>query len=164
MYKRKFTACILILILFVSSAGCATLQRKFARKEKEEERIAPVITTYDYSKELRVDELYRKHFLFWQSWQTELINRLDATLKKRTTCYDYIISSLMEMRKYLIGPKVEELDSFIVEVKSIETDIKDKKLSKSSQYRIKRILERTKRQIDRKFSYPNVKGSLELKK
>jgi len=163
MFKKRLIACALILTMTVSSTGCAALQKKFARKKKKEKRIAPIITTYDYSKELRVDELYKKHFLFWQSWQTELIDRMDATRKKRITCYDYTVSSLMEMRKYLVGPKAGELEGFINEVKSIESDVKKKRLSKSGQYRVIRLLERTKRQIDRKFSYSNVKGSLELK-
>ncbi len=164
MSKRKFITCILVLILSISFTGCAALQKKFARKKKKEDRPVAIITTHDYSKELRVDELYKKHFLFWQSWQTELMDRMDATRKKRITCYDYTISSLMEMKKYLVGPKVEELEGFITEIKSIELDIRKKRLSKSGQYRIIRLLEKTKRQIDRKFSYHNVKGSLELKK
>ncbi len=164
MLKRKLITCILVLILTVSSTGCTALQKKFARKKKKEEKIKPIITTYDYSKELRVDELYKKHFLFWKSWHTELMDRLDSTRKKRISCYDYTVSSLMEIRKYLVGPKGEELDGFITEVTSIDSDIKKRRLSKSGKYRIKKLLERTKRQIDKKFSYSKVKDFLELRK
>lgn len=162
MFKNKFFLYLCIFILCVSLAGCAGLQRKFARKKKQEERIAPVITTYDYSKELRVEELYKKHFLFWKSWQTELIDRMDGTYKKRTECFDFTVSSLVEMKKYLKKPKAEELEKIIVKVKSIDPEVKKVRLSKSQKYRIKQILENTKRQIDKRFSYGHVKDYLEM--
>ncbi len=68
---RKTVAWGLVLILFFSFTGCAALQRKFVRKKKKQEAPAPVITTFDYSKELRVDELYKRHFLFWKTWHLE---------------------------------------------------------------------------------------------
>ena len=101
MHKTKILRYIVILFLCLSFAGCATLQKKFVRKKKEEEKPAPVITMYDYSKDLRTDELYKKHFLFWKTWQLELIGRMDATYKKRNDCYDHIIANLMEMQRYL---------------------------------------------------------------
>ncbi|MEE8317994.1 MAG: hypothetical protein V3S13_03705 [Candidatus Omnitrophota bacterium] len=153
-----------ILMLAISFVGCAGLQRKFSRKKKKEEKIAPVITTYDYSKELRVDELYKRHFLFWKSWQSELIERIDGSYKKRVSCYDYTVSSLMEMKKYLAGAKAEELESFIAKIKALAPQIKDKRLTKIKGYRMKLLLEKTKRQIDKGFSYSDVKDSLEFKK
>ncbi len=159
MYRRTLT-CVIILIFCISFSGCAGLQRKFTRKKKKEEKLSPVITIYDYSKELRVDELYKKHLLFWQSWQTELIDRLDSPYKKRTSCYDYMVTSLMEMKKYLASPKSEELEEFIKKIKSIEPVVKTKRLSKSEKNRIKILLEKTKRQIDKSFSYSDVKDHL----
>ncbi len=164
MFRNRTLIFIFILLLCISFTGCAGLQRKFARKKKKEERPSPVITTYDYSKELRVDELYKKHLLFWQSWQTELLGRLDATYKKRASCYDYTVASLMEMKKYLASPKAEELDEFIKNIKSIDPVIKKKRLSKGEKNRIKSLLEKTKRQIDKRFSYSDVKDYLELRK
>lgn len=164
MLRRRTLTYVLILIFCVSFAGCAGLQRKFVRKKKKEERVVPVITTYDYSKELRVDELYRKHFTFWKTWQSELIDRLDSHYKKRISCYDYTVASLTEMHKYLASPKAEELEPFIVQIKSIDPQIRSKTLTKSEIYRMKVLLEKTKRQIDKRFSYSDVKDFLELKR
>lgn len=163
MLKKAMTYS-LIVIFSVSLCGCDALQRKFARKKQKEVRSAPVITTFDYSKDLRADELYKKHFLFWKSWQTELIDRMDGGYKKRTECYDFTISSLMEMRKYLKGPKAAELDKFIIEIKSIDPDVKKERLSKSELYRMRQLLESSKRRIDRKFSYNRVRDYVELQK
>lgn len=164
MFKNRYITYIIILVMCISFTGCAGLQRKFTRKKKKEiDTTVPVVTTYDYSKELRVEELYKKHFLFWKTWQSELIDRMDSGYKKRSACYDYTIASLMEMEKYLTGVKAEELGKFIKEVRSVNPEIKEKTLSKGKEHRIRQVLEKTRRQIEKRFSYPHVKDFLELK-
>lgn len=162
MIKSRFFKIALVLILSISFAGCAALQRKFVRKKKKEQKAAPVITTFDYSKGLRVDELYKKHFLFWRTSQSELVDKLDSGYKKRVYLFNHTVESLSEMKKYLSGSKREELEGFIEEIKSIDRDIKKKRPSKNKEYKMRQLLERTKRQIDKRFSYSDVKGFLEL--
>lgn len=166
MFKNRFLTCVVIIILSISFLGCAGLQRKFSRrKKKDEDKIMPIVTTLDYSKELRADELYKKHFLFWKAWQTELIDRIeDGTYKKRRSCYDYTISSLLEMKKYLTGTKARELGVFISRLKTIDKEVGKKRLMKSKKHRMKQLLENTKRQIDKQFSYSNVKDFVALNK
>lgn len=155
---------LIIVILCIAIIGCAGVQRKFVRKKQEEKKPVPIITTYDYAKELRVDELYKKRFLYWKSWHSELIDRMDANYKKRTECYDQLIQNLLEMQKYLNATKSSELEPFIAEIKSIDPDIKKIDLTNSERYRIKQLLEKTKRLIDKRFAYSDVKNSLELRK
>jgi len=155
---------ILFLVILLLLTGCAGLQRKFTRKKNKEEKISPVVISFDYAKGLRVDELYKKRFLFWRTWQDELIDRMDGAYKKRIECYDQAIMNLREMQKYLIGAKAEKLAPFIEEISVIDPDIRKKKLSKSEQYGMTRLLEKTKRQIDKQFSYSKVKDFLELRK
>jgi hypothetical protein len=119
---------------------------------------------HDYGKDLRVGELYKKHFLYWKTWQTELIDRIDGTYKKRIECYDHSLMHLLEMERYLGGTKAEELQVFIAQIKSIDPDIRKKRLSKSEILNITHLLEKTKRQIDKKFSYLDVKNFLEFKR
>lgn len=164
MIKSRFFRIVIVLVFCVSFVGCAALQRKFVRKKKKEEKAAPVITTYDYAKELRVDELYKKHFLFWKTSQSELIDRMHTRYKKRSSLFDRTVESLMEMEKYVAGAKGEELAGFIKQIKSIDPDIKKKQLSKNEIYKMKQLLEKTKRQIDKRFSYSDVKDFLELRK
>lgn len=151
---------LIFTILIVLLSGCAGLQRKFVRKPKEKERPTPVVQTVDYSIGLRAEELYKKHFLFWQSWHTELIDRLGDNFKKRTVCYDQLISSLKSMRKYLAEEKARELDLFLLQIEALEKDLKKDRLNATETYRIKMVLEKTKRQIDKKFSYRDVKEYL----
>ncbi len=155
---------IVILILCISIAGCAGVQRKFTRKKKEEAKTLPIVTTYDYAIDERVDELYKKRFLFWKSWQGELIYRMDDTYKKRAECYNELMQNLLEMQKYLNDERYKELEGFIAEIKSVDPDIKKIDLTKSEKYRITQVLEKTKRLIDKRFSYSHVKDSLQLRK
>lgn len=164
MFKNRFLTYVLISIFFISFAGCAGLQRKFTRKKKKEEKPAPVITTYDYAKDLRVVELYKKHFLYWKTWQGELIERMDAAYKKRIECYDHALMNLEEMEKYLAEPKAKELKPFIEKIMSIDPGIRKKNLSKSEKNKMRSLLEKTMRRIDKGFSYSKVKDFLELKK
>lgn len=165
MFKGKTSRYVIILILCVVFSGCAGLQRKFTRKKKKEEiRQAPVITTHDYAKDLRVEELYKKRFLFWRSWHGELIDRMDGAYKKRIECYDQAVMNLTEMESYLKVEVASELKPFVEDMKTISSDIKKKKLSKGEQIKLKSLLEKAKRSIDKKFSYPRVKDSLELRK
>jgi len=160
MNRNRLFISIVILMLCISVSGCAALQRKFVRKKKKKEKDAAIVTAYDYSKGLRVDELYGRHFLFWQSWHTELIGKIDGTYKKRSACFGYIISSLKDMKKYLNSPKDEELEKVIEELHSIGPDIRKQRLTKSQKYKIRKFLEKTKRHIDKNFSYTDVKGFL----
>jgi len=165
MLKKRFFISIFALVLLVSFTGCAALQRKFTRKKKKEEgRIVPVITTYDYSKDLRVEELYKKRFLFWKTWHSELIDRMDAGHKKRNACFDNTLENMIEMRKYLASPKAEELDPYIKKMTDIDKDIKEDRLTKSEKYNIRQSLEKIKRQINKNFSFSDVEGFLELRK
>jgi len=155
---------IFLLAMVICIAGCAGLQRKFTRKKAKEEKVSPVVTTFDYAKELRVDELYKKRFLFWRTWQDELIERMDDMYKKRIECYDQAIMNLKEMQKYLAQSKAEELAPFIEEISSIDPDVRKKKLSKSEQYGMTQLLKKTKRQIDKQFSYSKIKDFLTIHK
>ena len=165
MFRKRFFISIFALVLLVSFTGCAALQRKFTRKKKKEEgRIVPVITTYDYSKDLRVEELYKKRFLFWKTWHSELIDRMDAGHKKRSACFDNALENMIEMRKYLASPKAEELDPYIKKMMSIGKDIEEERLTRSEEYNIRQALEKIKRQINKNFSFSDVEGFLELRK
>ncbi|MEK6732021.1 MAG: hypothetical protein AABY55_00160 [Candidatus Omnitrophota bacterium] len=164
MMKCMRLKVVIVIVLCLCIAGCAGVQRKFARKKQQEEKTPPIITTYDYPIEQRVEELYKKRFLFWKSWQGELIDRMDDTYKKRTECYNELMQNLLEMRKYLNDEKCKELEGFITEIKLVGPVVKKMDLRGSEKHRVAQVLEKTKRLIDKKFSYSKVKDSLELRK
>jgi hypothetical protein len=164
MMKYTKLKWVVVIALCLCIGGCAGFQRKFARKKTEEARPQAVVTTYDYAKELRVDELYKKRFLYWKSWQGELIDRMEDGYKKRAECYDELMQNLLEMQKYLNDEKYKELGAFIIDIKSIDADVREIDLTNNEKYRISQLLEKTKRLIDKRFSYRKVKDYLELRK
>jgi hypothetical protein len=70
------------------------------------------------------------------------------------------MQNLLEMQKYLNDEKYKELETFITEIKSVDPDVKKINLTKSEKYRITQLLEKTKRLIDKKFSYTHVKDQM----
>lgn len=160
---RRFWYIGVVLFLVAAISGCAGVQRKFVRKKKTEEKPMPIVTAYDYAKELRADELYKKYFMFWKSWQGELIEKIGSRYKKRNVCYEKLMDSLMEMKKYLDAKKAKELEVFIEEIKTIEPAIKKDRLTRNEEYNVQQLLEKTKRQIEKDFSYSDVKENLFFK-
>jgi hypothetical protein len=164
MMKYMRFKVVIVIVLCLCIAGCGGLQRKFARKKKEEVKTPAIVTTYDYPIAERVEELYKKRFLFWKSWQGELIDRIDDNYKKRVECYDQLMQNLFEMQKYLSDEKYKELEAFITEIKSVGPVVKKMDLRGSEKHRVAQVLEKTKRLIDKRFSYSKVKDSLGLRK
>jgi len=164
MGRRTYMRSAIVVVLCIFIAGCAGMQRKFVRKKQIEEKAPPIVTTYDYPIDQRLDELYKKRFLFWKSWQGELIDRMGDTYKKRAECYDGLMENLLEMQRYLNNERYNELEAFITEIKTIDPGVKKIDLTENERYKISQLLERTKRLIDKRFSYTHVKDSLELRK
>ena len=156
-----------VLTIVCMLAGCEAFVRKFTRKPNKEQlpREEMVLVPEEYkAPQMTSEELYRQHFLFWKSWQGELIDRMGDNYKKRTECYYELMQNLLEMQKYLNDQKYNELGVFITEIKSVDPDVKKIDLRGSEQYRITQVLEKTKRLIDKRFSYTKVKDFLELRK
>ncbi|MDD5665302.1 MAG: hypothetical protein PHI09_03890, partial [Candidatus Omnitrophica bacterium] len=107
------------------------------------------------------EEIYRRYYNFWQSWQEELINVLTqkASLKKRVDCAQQSIKNLSGMRSMLNVTKQKQLDVYLNLMNdllfSIKADIYGTANSSNRQK-----AERVKRNIMQSFSYPDIKGDL----
>ncbi len=161
MFRKKYFTIAVSLLLCIALFGCASLQRKFTRRKEKEEDEPLIVTSFNYSKDLRSDELYKKHFLYWKTWHTELIDRLDEDAKKRSSCYNHMYMHLQEMQKYLDELKAKEMEKYRKKMEGIEKDVKERRLTRISRLRIKRSLEKTFRQITKRFSFSDVKENLD---
>lgn len=151
-----------ILAIFIIASlltGCAQLKEKFTKKKKPE-KVTPVIEVKDYSKELKVDKLYDKHFTFWKYWHDELINNLGGNIKKQKRCYNESLVELKAMASYLQQQKQKKLRSYIDKFKKLESKIKDPVLTQNEEHNLKRHLKKYKRVVDRKFSLSKVESWL----
>ncbi|MGE4357949.1 MAG: hypothetical protein AB7E08_05300 [Candidatus Omnitrophota bacterium] len=104
---------IILFILVVLLAGCASFRRKFVREREKEKKPQPVVYFKEYTKDTSYDDLYKKHFLFWKYWEMELINALEEdNYKKQLTCIQQAISNLKDLETYLVSDKQKEVATY----------------------------------------------------
>lgn len=153
--KNNFKILIIIFVC-ISISGCAALKEKFTRK-KPPQKITPIIEIKDYSMSIKVDKLYKKHFVFWKSWEEELIQNLDKNIKKRRLSYRESLMELKTLSSFLKQQKQEELKPYIKELEKMGHQIEKHYLSKVEKHRLRIKLKKHKRIVDREFPLSKVK-------
>jgi len=164
--KLKITQMIFLFSVFcflASLIGCEAFVRKFTRKSKKTEiKELPVLVPQEYLlADIPIEKRYRQYFLFWKTWQDELIAALNPTAshKRRKDCIKQAISNLEEVRPFLFEEKQKELDFYFKKLYSLEKKIKQDIYGRKLAIHKNRA-ESLKRNILRDFSYPNVKNHL----
>jgi len=153
--KRIYIAILTILLVFELS-GCAAFKKKFTRKKKPREPETVYYELEEYAREPNA-VLYKRHYIFWKTWQDELINKMGENHKKDMRCAGEIINSLQDMQRFLLREKAEELAPYIDEMEGIRQQLSDRYIATASRKRLKRILQARYRQIRRAFPYKKVK-------
>ena len=154
---RKFLL-FLFVVIVLSLSGCATLKRKFVRKEKKKEEQKVILALEDYDKFIDYHELYKKHYLLWQYWHDELISSLERNYKKQRVCADQILEHLTALQKYITPDKEEVLEGYIQRLEKIRARLYGRSLNDIEKARISRELEKLKRLIDKEFRYSEIKS------
>jgi len=161
--KKIILICGMLAVAF-GLIGCDAFVRKFTRKTKKTNLPATemVLAPEEYKeKVLTKEELYRQYFLFWKSWQDELINSLtvNTNQKKQIDCTKEAIKNLEEIKPLLNEEKQKKLDSYISQLKALQDSIV-KDLYGNNLNTNRSQAERIKRNILRDFSYNTIKGYL----
>lgn len=164
-HKRmmKGPVLILLLIFLINLTGCEAFVRKFTRKSKKDRAPEEMVLVPEEwtGPKMSKEEIYRRYYNFWQSWQEELVNVLtqNASLKKRVDCAQQSIKNLSGMRSMLNLTKQKQLDVYLNLMNNLLVSIKaDTYGMVNSSNRQK--AERVKRNIMQYFSYPDIKGDL----
>ena len=165
-FKPKITHIILLAtcyLLLTTLIGCEAFVKKFTRKPKKDQtKEVPILVPEDYPlSNISTEERYRQYFLFWQSWQDELITALgsSASYKKINTCLKEAIINLEEAKPLLFEEKQKELDVYLEKLRHLDSEIKhDIYSAKLATHKSK--AERLKRNILRDLSYSKVKNHL----
>jgi len=150
---------IIAIFLIVNIAGCAGIQRKFTRKKKETVKMPRIYQVKKYESKPS-PELYRKHYVYWESFQSELIMVLGQNRKKNMVCIEHILSNLNDMQNMLLPEKAAELEIHIVRLTKIRDILVKEDLTTFNRNYIMMTLERESRYIKRGFVYSKVKDSL----
>jgi hypothetical protein len=156
---RKTLAFLLIIAIVLSAAGCASVQKKFTRKKKETVKMPRIYQVKKY--ELApTPELYKKHYVYWESFQSEMIMTLAQNHKKNMICIEHILSNLEDMRNMLLPEKAAELEVHIERLEKIRDILAKEDLTTFNKQYVTMTLERESRYIKRGFVYKKVKDSL----
>ncbi len=161
--KRFFTLRIAgflvgVFVFTAALSGCSQLRDKFVRKDKEETTMQRYYTVREYDVHPSLD-LYTKRYIFWKSWQRELLNVLsDSNHKKKVVAAEQIVSNLMDMQNMLVDEKYEQLKVLTDEMMGIEKTLKEEKVTPANEVFIRRSIERVGKKIKDNFSYNDMRG------
>ena len=150
---------ITAFLLIVNIAGCASVQRKFTRKKKEPVKMPHIYQVKTYEKK-PTPELYKKHYVYWESFQSEMISVLGQNHKKDMVCIEHILSNLKDMQNMLMPEKAAELEIHITRLAKINDILVKEDLTKFNMNYVMTTLERESRYIKRGFIYGKVKNNL----
>jgi len=162
--KIRIILQVVFCCLLFTALGCDAFIRKFTRKPKKENLAKEelVLEPEEYTgSALTKEELYRQYFLFWKSWQEELIASLSegSNYKKRLDCAEEVIKNLKELRLLLVEERSKKLEGYINQMSvlggAIEKDIYGVNILK---HRLN--AERLERIILKQFVYYKVKDYL----
>jgi len=156
---KKALALILVFAAVLNLAGCETLRKKFTRKKKETVKMPRIYQVKKYEKK-PTPELYKKHFSYWASWQSEMIKTLGVNNKKDKLCIEQIVSNLNDMQGILLPDKAAALQVHIDNLMKVKDIVDTEELSQFNKTYISRTLEREERFIKREFIYSRVKDKL----
>jgi len=162
-YHLRLTT-IIIYLLITNIIGCDAFVRKFTRKPKKEDlpQEEMVLAPQDYkASPMSKEDLYRQYFLFWRSWQDELINTLTqkGSQKKQIECAEEVINNLNNLRPLLNEQAQKNLDLYITQLKELK-ELISKDLYSNSATSYAQEVERIKRNILKDFSYQKIKANL----
>ena len=158
---------VLILIVYsaflINLVGCEAFTRKFTRKSKKDKAPEEMVLSPEEwtGPKMSKEEMYRQYYLFWKSWQDELINALtqNASLKKKVDCAQEALKNLVNMRGLLIAPAQKNLDLYVVRSRDLISDMQSDTYGANNNRNIQSA-ERIKSDIQRGFIYPKVKNYL----
>ena len=153
--KRLLTL-VLVITVAISLAGCDALQRKFTRKSKvvKKPRIYQ-LKKYDVKPS---PELYEKHFVYWETWSSEILQRLGDNHKKDVSCIEQLLGQLNDMQNILVSEKAGELEKHIRSYEQVRDTIVTEELSQYNKSWVRTTLDREDRYIKRDFAIDRIKN------
>ena len=161
---NRLTRFCCVLVLAFQLVGCESLGRKFVRKPNPEslKKEEVVFSPQEYKGEgVAKEDLYRQYFLYWRTWQDELIDSLERNGNRKRQI-DSIDEGLKNLDNIKILLKPEAAGRLEVCIKSLRelrvAVVKDDYADRVSDNR--RQAERIRRDILRDFSFSKIKDSI----
>lgn len=168
MKKGHLLAGIFLIIYTLTLTGCGyeVFQRKFVRKKKKDQGLPAIYHIEPFVKPPN-SEIYNHAFLFWKTWENELLIALSASGYPRTInrlkvkeCLEQSVSSLSEMRGCLNQNKAEQLQPYIKELEQFDALLEKQEPSSAYLAKMRRDIESHKRNVDIRFCLSAIKNDI----
>jgi len=163
MRIQKILSVLLFCFLLLDLLGCEAFTRKFTRKSKKSDAVVEMVLTPEEYKgpNMTKEEIYRQYYLYWNSWQDELINALTqkASLKKKIDCTQEALKNLVNMKMMLVADAQKNFDLEIAKLNDLLAYIKSD-LYGVNDSRNLRAAEQIKSDIHKGFIYPKIRNYL----
>lgn len=155
---------IAAVLAAAAGAGCETMEKKFVRKSKKpRERPSPVIQFQDYSRGMTPLDRYRKHYMIFDYWNSDLIDALQVSStnpKRYKRASQDALEELVTMQALLTDEKSAALAPLIDERTKLDRQLQAEAVSGARMSMAVRILESQGREINRNFFWRDVEDAL----
>lgn len=162
--RDRLPRLLLAAALLVAGAGCESMQRKFTRtKTKDEAAPSPVISFEDYNRSVTPLDLYRKHYLMFEYWNSELQNELESRAinpKRLRLASDESLIELGQLQGLLTEEAGVPLTAVIQERRAVDRQLRDANLNPSQAQVIKKTIDAHGRLLNGRFFWRSVKDQL----
>lgn len=164
MNLKKVIFLVIAYFLCANLIGCDAFVRKFTRKKKTTEgnEVEMVLAPVEYKAPVMTkEERYRQVFLYWQSWQSELVEALTSSrnYKKTMDCVNQSLENLNNIKLLLSGEYEKKALNYYNRLNSLKSRIANDIYF--NEVAVSRMdAERIRRDIFRDLSITKVKKSL----
>ena len=163
MRIKRILSVLLFCFLLLDLLGCESFTRKFTRKSKKSPAAVEMLLAPEEYKgpNMTKEELYRQYYLYWGSWQDELINALTlkSSLKKKVDCAQEALKNLVNMKMMMVVDAQKNFDLEIAKLNVLLADLKTDLYGANDSWNL-RVAERIKSSIHKNLIYPKIRNYL----
>lgn len=152
---KRSTWLLLSLVSCLLSPGCEGLQRKFTRKSKRPQTPpTPIIQFQDYTKAMTPLDRYRKHYMMFDYWNSELADALRSATpnsKRLKRASADSLAELITLQTLLNDGTAQRLAPLIEERTAMDLELQRGLAPGGRAQMIGRTVEAHERQLHRDF-------------
>jgi len=161
---KRIAASFMVGFICLNLIGCDAFVRKFTRKPKKDkyQQEELVLAPVEYkAPETTPEQKYRQSFLYWKSWQDELIEALltPKKRKKAIDCVSQALKNLIDLRPLLDEKNQKILDKYAQQTIDLKVEIQNDIYGNRLDF-TRLSAERIRRNVLRDLSITKVKGCL----
>jgi len=158
---KRLISLVLLLPMFILSAGCATLQKKFVRPSRTKPSTATQVFYGEENYPVPPHaEAYREAYFLWKSWHEETLTSLTINQKRALSSLKHSLEQLGVMKSHLTGGAASRLEEDIQKLEQVKRRLESNKLDTHESDRLRGLLESALRHIVRDFNIKEIQKEI----